>query len=78
MSGAAAPIVPQSEDDYSIRITEPVLVAIRSRLMRDRPDNIIQYISEHGHEIVSESEALAALQYGNRRAVIPGECGHLD
>ena len=59
MSGAAAPIVPQSEDDYSIRITEPVLVAIRSRLMRDRPDNIIQYISEHGHEIVSESEALA-------------------
>ena len=60
MSGAAAPIVPQSEDDYSIRITEPVLVAIRSRLMRDRPDNIIQYISEHGHEIVSESEALAA------------------
>ena len=59
MSGAAAPIVPQSEDDYSIRITEPVLVAIRSRLMRERPDNIFQYISEHGHEIVSESEALA-------------------
>jgi len=59
MSGAAAPIVPQSEDDYSVRIAEPVLVAIRNRLMRDRPDNIIQYISEHGHEIVSESEALA-------------------
>ena len=59
MSGAAAPIVPQSEDDDSTRIAEPVFVAIRNRLMRDRPDNIIQYISEHGHEIVSESEALA-------------------
>jgi hypothetical protein len=59
MSGAAAPIGPQSEDDYSTRIAQPVLVTIRNRLMRDRPDNIIQYISEHGHEILSESEAAA-------------------
>ncbi len=47
-----------AEDDYSARVAEPALVIIRSRLMRDRPVNVIQYISEHGDEIRRESEAL--------------------
>jgi ankyrin repeat protein len=58
----SVPILSQQLDaDYSAFVVEPALAVVRSLLLRDRPQNVGEYISQHHSRIYFAIEAAASV-----------------